>query len=133
MTGRFLSVVVGIIVVAASVTSTTFAGQDAEKSIKHTIQVRYDSTLDQQTIEQGDYEAEFVPGAESILILRRDKQEVARLRIERKELPTAAKYDQVNFRTGENGDRAIVSVTFKGARETFVVTGSDRMAKNSNP
>ena len=110
-----------------------FAGQSGDApSIKHSVTIVQSATLGGQTVEQGKYEAEITGGAEATLVLRRDKQEVARVRVRRTELPAPAKYDRVDLRVRPSG-KEVIAVYFKGERGSFEVVDDEGVAIAEKP
>jgi hypothetical protein len=110
-----------------------FAGQGASaESMRRTVAVKQDAALGEATLRPGSYEVELAGGAEPVLIFRQKKQEVARVRVERQALEHQSNYDQVGLANAE-GQRRVVSVTFKGARETFVVKDAGGLAIAAKP
>jgi hypothetical protein len=109
------------------------ARQAAAPSRKATVDVRLDATVAGQRLERGTYQVELVDGAEPVLVLSKNRREVARLRVDRKDLEFESPYDQVSYTTAEGGGREVVAITFKKGREAFVVSGLAQVANATEP
>ncbi len=68
-----------------------------------------------------------------ILVLKRDKKEVARVRVMRKDLVATAKYDRVDVRTANDGSKEVVAIVFKGSVESFLVADNAGVALVDKP
>jgi hypothetical protein len=111
--------------------STAFAGQKAEA--KGTVVVRSEARLGDQTLAAGKYVAEVLAGDEPILVLSRDGKEVARASVQRHETPTPMPYDQIRVGLSATGTSEVVSVTFKGRRDTFTIRSTEQIANSAKP
>jgi len=66
-------------------------------------------------------------------VLKRDRKEVARVRVTRKDLAAAAKYDRVDVRSANDGSKEVVAIIFKGSVESFLVADNDGVALTEKP
>lgn len=109
------------------------AGQSGEApALKRSITILQDATVGGRVVEQGKYDAEITGGDDATLVLKRDKKEVARVRVHRTELAAASKYDRVDVRSSAAG-KEVVAVFFKGERGTFAVVDDQGVAIAEKP
>lgn len=101
-------------------------------SIKKSITLVQDAALGGRTLEHGKYDAEITGGADPTLVIRRDKQELARVKVRRADLATPAKYDRVDVRPAEAG-KQVVAIQFKGERAAFEVVDDQGVALIEKP
>ena len=127
--GSIIALVIALVTVAP-----TFARQSEPEApaLKAKVELLYDATIAGQKIEKGSYQAQFVDGAEPVLVLNKDKKEVARLRVDRRDLGFESPYDQVTYNSGANG-REVTAITFKKQRSAFVVSGLVQVANTVEP
>ena len=127
----------GLAVVAAAVLAfspSALAGQGKNATtLKRTVTIQNAATLGGATLSQGQYVAEIELSDPTVLVLKRDKKEVARVRVMRKDLVSASKYDRVDVRTSNDGSKEVVAIVFKGAIESFLVADNAGVALVDKP
>lgn len=128
---------IGLAVVAATVfavSPSALAGQGkGATTVKRTVTIQNTATLGGATLDQGQYEAVVELSEPTVLVLRRDKKEVARVRVTRKDLAAASRYDRVDVRTANDGSKEVVAIVFKGAIESFLVADNSGVALVDEP
>lgn len=131
---KFATSAILTIVIALAAGSPAFARQaDAEPAtLKAKVDVNHDTTVAGQKIERGSYVAQLVDGAEPVLVLIRNKKEVARLRVDRKDLGFQPQHDQLIYST-TGGAREITAIAFKNQSSAFVVAGVATVANAVEP
>ncbi len=123
-----------VAVAALAFSPSAFAGQGKGPStLKRTIVIQNAATLGGSVLAQGQYDAEIDLAEPTVLILKRDKKEVARVRVMRKDLASASKYDRVDVRTANDGSKEVVAIIFKGAIESFLVADNTGVALVDKP
>ena len=134
---KFCCTSFGLAVVAAAALAFSplaFAGQGKGPStLKRTVVIQNAATLGGSVLAQGQYDAEIDLAEPTVLILKRDKKEVARVRVMRKDLASASKYDRVDVRTANDGSKEVVAIIFKGAIESFLVADNTGVALVDKP
>lgn len=134
---KFCCTSFGLAVVAAAALAfspSAFAGQGKGPStLKRTVVIQNAATLGGAVLAQGQYDAEIELAEPTVLILKRDKKEVARVRVMRKDLASASKYDRVDVRTSNDGSKEVVAIIFKGAIESFLVADNAGVALVDKP
>lgn len=127
----------GLAVVATAALAfspAAFAGQGkSATTLKRTVTIQNAATLGGASLAQGQYDAEVELAEPSVLVLRRDKKEIARVRVMRKDLVSASKYDRVDVRTANDGTKEVVAIVFKGAIESFLVADNSGVALVDKP
>ena len=109
------------------------AGQSGDATtLKKSITLLQDAAVGGRTLEHGKYDAEITGGADAQLVIKRDKQEVARVKVRRADLATPAKYDRVDVRSAEAG-KEVVAIQFKGERAAFEVVDDQGVALIEKP
>ena len=119
--------------VLLTVAAALFGAQALAGQGRHVVDIRYDAVIDGQKIEKGAYQVEVTTDPDATLILLQDNKEVARVRVEKHDLTTPAQYDEVRFRKGDDGERQILQLTFKGSQDTFRVKNVPGVATAVNP
>jgi hypothetical protein len=123
----------GLVVAATIMFGGAAAGQSGDApEIRKSVTILQDATLGGMLIEQGKYDAVITGGDDATLVLRRDKRELARVRVRRTELAAPSKYDRVDVRSTEAG-KQVVAVYFKGERGTFAVLDDQGVALADKP
>lgn len=126
-----LAVVAGALLVVAP---NANAGQGKEAgTIRHSVTIQRAATLGGVALGEGKYDAEVSLGDPTVLVLKRDRKEVARVRVTRKDLAAAAKYDRVDVRSANDGSKEVVAIIFKGSVESFLVADNDGVALTEKP
>lgn len=127
----------GLAVVAAAVLALSPSAQAGQgksaTTLKRTVTIQNAATLGGATLAQGQYEAVVDLSEPTVLVLSRDKKEVARVRVMRKDLAAASKYDRVDVRTANDGSKEVVAIVFKGAIESFLVADNAGVALVEKP
>ena len=109
------------------------AGQSGETTtLKKSITILQDAAVGGRTVEHGKYDAEITGGADPTLVIKRDKQEIARVKVRRADLATPAKYDRVDVRPVDSG-KQVVAIQFKGERAAFEVVDDQGVALIEKP
>lgn len=128
---------IGLAVVAATVLAfspSALAGQGkSATTLKRTVTIQNAATLGGATLGTGQYDAVIELSEPTVLVLKRDKKEVARVRVTRKDLASASKYDRVDVRTANDGSKEVVAIVFKGAIESFLVADNTGVALVEKP
>jgi hypothetical protein len=99
---------------------------------KGTVTVLESATLGGTTLAQGKYEAEISGSDDATLVLKRDKREVARVRVKRTALAAPAKYDRIDVRPTASG-KVVVAIYFKGDPRSFEVVDDQGVAIAEKP
>jgi hypothetical protein len=109
------------------------AGQSGgTTTLKRSITLIQDAVVGGKTLEHGKYDAEITGADDATLVIKRDKQEIARVKVRRSDLATPAKYDRVDVRSAESG-KEVVAVQFKGERSAFEVVDDQGVALIEKP
>ncbi len=128
--------VLGLALLAASVfgigTNAAAAQKGGDPTLKHSVVILQDATLNGAQVAKGEYDAEITGADEAILVLRRDKKEVARARVHRNALPAPAKYDRVDVRSSAAG-KEVVALFFKGDPRAFEIVPDQGVAIAEKP
>lgn len=124
--------VVAAVVLAFSPSALAGQGKNAT-TLKRTVTIQNVATLGGSTLAQGQYDAEVELSEPTVLVLKRDRKEVARVRVTRKDLVASAKYDRVDVRTANDGSKEVVAIVFKGSIESFLVADNAGVALVDKP
>jgi hypothetical protein len=108
------------------------AGQKDPGTIRKTVVLLQDATLNGSSVARGEYEAEVSGADDATLVLRHDRKEVARASVRRVALAAPAKYDRVDVRATAAGKEVAV-LYFKGDPRAFEVLASDGVAAAPKP
>jgi hypothetical protein len=101
-------------------------------TLKKSITLLQDAAVGERTLEHGKYDAEITGGADATLVVKRDQQEVARVKVRRADLAAPAKYDRVDVRSADSG-KQVVAIQFKGERAAFEVVDDRGVALIEKP
>lgn len=124
------TVLAGVLALSAS---AVLGAQGTDATVKHSVTITQTALIAGLPVERGKYEAEISGGADKVLVLKRDNKEVARVRVEKRDLGAPARYDRVDLRTSENGAKDVATIIFKGDKVSYEVQPDQKVAVAEEP
>lgn len=127
---RKFTLTAGAVALAAT---AVLGAQGGNATIRHSVVITQTALIGGLPVEKGKYEAEISGDAEKVLVLKRDSREVARVRVEQRNLTAPAKYDRVDLRTSANGAKDVATIMFKGDSVSYDVQPDQKVAVVEKP